>query len=75
MLKEAMILARHNATSMHDVARGGIRETSLEIDIDQIPARSIVDRFSQAFSFDPLRGGYLQVLSSPQYPKRMFLKF
>ncbi len=64
ILKEAMILARHNATSMHDVTRGGIRETSLEIaklsgraleiDIDQIPARSIVTRFAQAFSFDPL---------------------
>jgi hydrogenase expression/formation protein HypE len=64
ILKEAIILARHNATSMHDVTRGGIRETSLEIaklsgkaleiDIDQIPARSIVARFSQAFSFDPL---------------------
>ncbi|MBN1334043.1 MAG: hypothetical protein JW971_09810 [Synergistales bacterium] len=65
VVTEAMILADHGATSMHDVTRGGILETSieisrlsgvsLEIDAALLPSRPIVDRFAEAFSFDPLK--------------------
>jgi len=65
VVREALILADHGATSMHDVTRGGILETSieisrlsgvsLEIDADLVPSRPIVERFAQAFSFDPVK--------------------
>jgi len=65
VVREAMILADHGATSMHDVTRGGILETSieisrlsgvsLEINGDLVPSRPVVDRFAEAFSFDPLK--------------------
>lgn len=50
---------------MHDVTRGGMLETLLEIayrsevgieiDVSQLPTRPVVSRFAQAFQFDPLR--------------------
>ena len=65
VVREALILADHGATSMHDVTRGGILETSieisrlsgvsLEINADLLPSRPVVERFAQAFSFDPLK--------------------
>jgi len=65
IVREASILARNGATAMHDVTRGGIIETgmeiarlsgvSLKIDAGLIPYRPIVNRFAEAFSFDPLK--------------------
>ncbi|MGC9356674.1 MAG: AIR synthase family protein [Anaerolineae bacterium] len=65
VMPEALILAAEGATAMHDVTRGGILETLLEIadlsrvgiDIifDKLPIPSIVARFAAAFAFDPLR--------------------
>ncbi len=65
VVEGAIILADNGATAMHDVTRGGIMETtmeiarlsglSMEIDVDLVPSRPIVERFAQAFSFDPLK--------------------
>ncbi len=65
VVEEAMILAEKGATAMHDVTPGGIMETAMEIarlsgvslaiDADLVPSRPIVERFAQAFSFDPLK--------------------
>jgi len=65
VVKEALLLAEQGATSMHDVTRGGLLETLLEmaylskvcikIDTSLLPIRKIVNRFSKAFKFDPLR--------------------
>lgn len=65
IIPEALILADVGATAMHDVTRGGLLETLLEIarlssvgmhvDAQQIPVPHIVSRFAQAFQFDPLR--------------------
>jgi hydrogenase expression/formation protein HypE len=65
VVREALVLAQEGVTSMHDVTRGGILETLLEIanrsrvgielNFDQLPISSIVARFASAFQFDPLR--------------------
>ncbi|MGC9521994.1 MAG: AIR synthase family protein [Anaerolineae bacterium] len=65
VVREALLLAEGGATAMHDVTRGGLLETLLEIallsdvgievDYDRLPIPSIVSRFAQAFQFDPLR--------------------
>jgi hydrogenase expression/formation protein HypE len=65
VLPEALVLAEHGATAMHDVTRGGILETLLEIaylsdvgidvTFSQLPMPPIVARFAQAFQFDPLQ--------------------
>jgi len=65
VLPEALALAAMGATAMHDVTRGGILETLLEIaylshvridvEFEQLPIPPIVSRFAQAFGFDPLR--------------------
>ncbi len=65
VLPEALLLADEGATSMHDVTRGGLLETLLEISmlsqvgldiqVDRIPIWPQVARFADAFEFDPLR--------------------
>jgi hydrogenase expression/formation protein HypE len=65
VMPEAIVLADNGATAMHDVTRGGVLETLLEIahlsnvgielEFDRLPIPSIVSRFAQAFQFDPLR--------------------
>lgn len=65
VVPEAMALSKHGATSMHDVTRGGLLETlmeiaylskvGIEIDLIKIPVPQIVARFARAFQFDPLR--------------------
>lgn len=65
IVPEALIFAREGATSMHDVTRGGLLETLLEmanlsavgfhVHFNNIPIPAIVSRFSEAFHFDPLR--------------------
>jgi len=62
---EALVLADHGVSSMHDATRGGLLETllevaylaraAIEIDASLIPARPVVGRFAKAFRFDPLR--------------------
>jgi len=65
VIPEALALAQHGATAMHDVTRGGLLETLLEIaylsgvgvrvDSDRFPISPIVSRFSKAFQFDSLK--------------------
>jgi len=65
VIPEALALASHGATAMHDVTRGGVLETllemsflsntSLEIDGSQIPISDVVKRFARAFQFEPLK--------------------
>ncbi len=65
VLPEALVLADHGAKAMHDVTRGGLLETLLEIarlsgvgievDMAKLPVPDIVRRFAGAFEFDPLR--------------------
>lgn len=65
VIKEALALAELGASAMHDVTRGGLLETLLEIallsgvgievDRARMPIPPIVDRFATAFDFDPLR--------------------
>ena len=65
VLREAMVLAESGATAMHDVTRGGLLETLLEIaqlsgvgmtiDASRLPVPDVVQRFARAFRFDPLR--------------------
>jgi len=62
---EALALADSGATSMHDVTRGGVLETLLEmaqlsrvmieVDADLLPLPPVIARFAEAFEFDPLR--------------------
>lgn len=65
VIPEAEILARHGASAMHDVTRGGLLETLLEIaglsdvgmqvEVSRIPIAPVVSRFANAFQFDPLK--------------------
>lgn len=65
VVSEALKLADLGATAMHDVTRGGIFETLLEIgacshtcmhvDRSKIPVPEVVQRFANAFTFDPLK--------------------
>jgi len=76
--QEALALSELGATAMHDVTRGGLLETLLEIsllsgvciqvDTAQLPIPPIVKRFAEAFQFDPLRmisSGTLAVTIAP----------
>jgi hydrogenase expression/formation protein HypE len=78
VLPEALILAEHGVTAMHDVTRGGLLETLLEIadlssvgieiDASLLPQRPIVMRFAEALHFDPLKmisSGTLAATISP----------
>jgi len=78
VVPEALALSTHGATAMHDVTRGGLLETlmeiaylsnvGIEIDASMIPVRHIVSRFAEAFQFDPLKmisSGTLAATVSP----------
>ncbi len=79
VLPEALLLAENGATAMHDVTRGGILETLLEIarlsavgievTYSRLPIPPIVSRFSQAFQYDLLQmisSGTLAVTVPPE---------
>jgi hydrogenase expression/formation protein HypE len=65
VVPEAVLMAENGASAMHDVTRGGLLETLLEISrlsgfgmhiqFDRIPIADVVARFSEAFQFDPLK--------------------
>lgn len=65
VVREALALAEIGVTSMHDVTRGGLLETllevaylskaGLEIRASRIPIPPVVSRFAEAFGFDPLK--------------------
>ena len=65
VVEEALFLGLMGAHAMHDVTRGGLLETLLEIahlsrvkvevDYHKIPLPEIVHKFSEAFQFDPLQ--------------------
>lgn len=78
VIPEAMIFAERGATAMHDVTRGGLMETLLEIvtlsgvgarvDAKRIPIPKIVSLFAEKFQYDPLRmlsSGTLVAIISP----------
>jgi len=81
IIPEALTLAEHGATAMHDVTRGGLLETLLEIaylsglgmevDASRLPIRPVVARFAQAFQFDPLRMISSGTLAATVPPDRM----
>lgn len=64
VLPESLLLADNGVSAMHDVTRGGLLETLLEIahlsgvgmeiDESRLPVPPVVTRFAQAFQFDPL---------------------
>lgn len=79
VMPEALILAAKGVTAMHDVTRGGLLETLLEIaylsqvgievEFPRLAIPPIVSRFAQAFQFDPLRmisSGTLAVTVPPE---------
>ena len=79
IIPEALAIASHGATAMHDVTRGGLVEALLEIaslsgvaidvDASMLPVPPIVSRFAEAFKFDPLwmiSSGTLAVTVSPE---------
>lgn len=65
IIPEALLLSQQGATSMHDVTRGGLLETLLEVaklsnvrmkvDANLISILPVISRFSKAFQFDPLK--------------------
>lgn len=65
VIPEALLLAEAGASAMHDVTRGGLIETLLEIarssgvgirvEEKRIQIPEIVKRFSEVFQFDPLK--------------------
>jgi hydrogenase expression/formation protein HypE len=80
VVPEGLALAQHGATAMHDVTRGGLLETLLEIallshvgievDYAKLPIPTIVARFAEAFHFDPLKmisSGTLAVTLPPEH--------
>jgi hydrogenase expression/formation protein HypE len=84
VLPEALVLAENGVTAMHDVTRGGILETFLEIAhlsaagievaFSQLPIPPIVSRFAQVFQFDPLQmisSGTLVVTVPPERVARV----
>jgi len=81
VVQEALVLAEHGATSMHDVTRGGVLETLLEIallsnvgisiDASRVPIPPIVSQFARAFQFDPLKMISSGTLAATVPPDRM----
>ena len=65
VIPEALALAQHGATAMHDATRGGLLETlveiaqlseiAIEVEASRLPIPPVVTRFARAFQFDPLR--------------------
>lgn len=69
VVPEALILAEHGASAMHDVTDGGLLETlremaalsevQIEVDYEKIPMPAVSLRFAETFDFD-----LLQMISS-----------
>jgi hydrogenase expression/formation protein HypE len=64
VVKEAVAIAAQGATAIHDVTRGGLLETllelaslskvAIEVDPGLLPIPPVVSKFADAFQFDPL---------------------
>ncbi|MBN1266776.1 MAG: AIR synthase family protein [Anaerolineales bacterium] len=80
VVPEALALSEVGASAMHDVTRGGLMETLLEIaalsdagiDLceEKLPIAPIISRFAEAFGYDPLRmisSGTLAVTLPPDH--------
>ena len=87
VIPEAEILAQCGATSMHDVTRGGLLETlqetanlsevGIQVHFDRIPIPAVVERFAEAFVFDPLKmisSGTLVVTIPPEHLEGAMVK-
>jgi hydrogenase expression/formation protein HypE len=65
VIPEALVFGKYGASAMHDVTRGGLLETmieiasladvGLEVDYNRILQPKIAARFAEAFDFDPLK--------------------
>ncbi len=79
VIPEAVVLGEVGASAMHDVTRGGLLETLLEIAgasgvgmniaYDRIPMPPVALRFANAFDYDPLKmisSGTLVATLSPE---------
>ena len=79
VIPEALALAQHGATAMHDATRGGLLETlveiaqlseiAIEVEASRLPIPPVVTRFARAFQFDPLRmisSGTLTAIIPPE---------
>lgn len=65
VVEDALTLADHGVSAMHDVTDGGILENLLEIahtsgvgmeiTYERLPIPGVVQRFAEAFEFDPLQ--------------------
>ncbi len=79
VVEDALTLADHQVTAMHDVTDGGILENLLEIahtsgvgleaEYERMPIPPVVQRFAKAFQFDPLQmisSGTLAVTLPPE---------
>ncbi len=79
VVKEALAMAANGVTAMHDVTRGGVLETLLEIaalsnaaidvHLEDMPIPDIVKLFATVMDFDPLRmisSGTLAVTVPPE---------
>ena len=79
VVREALAMAEQGVSAMHDVTRGGVLETLLEIaslsdvaieaHMESMPIPDIVKRFSYAMDYDPLRmisSGTLAVTVPPE---------
>ena len=79
VIPESVILGEQGAAAMHDVTRGGLLETLLEIsnrsmvcievNYDRIPIPAVARRFAEAFQFEPIKmisSGTLVAAISPE---------
>jgi hydrogenase expression/formation protein HypE len=81
VVPQGLTLADQGASAMHDVTRGGLLETLLEIarlsavgievDASQLPTRPVVSRFARAFRFDPLKMISSGTLAATVPPRRV----
>jgi hydrogenase expression/formation protein HypE len=81
VVREALALAAKGVTAMHDVTRGGVLETLLEIaflskvgievEFSKLPIPSVVRHFAKVFRFDPLRMISSGTLAATVPPERV----
>jgi hydrogenase expression/formation protein HypE len=81
VVREALAMADQGVTAMHDVTRGGLLETLLEIahasnvaielEFERLPVPPVVSRFAEAFDFNPLQMISSGTLAATVPPERV----